>query len=393
MHPLQITASAMVNALGHGKKATLDALAAMRSGLTLADNEDIQFPTYLGMVEGLDNSPLQPGWSQFDCRNNRLARQGLDTDAFKESVFDACERYGDHRVGIFLGTSTSGIAATESAYKRKDSESGQLPASFDYLNTHNLQSLENFCRQYLGITGAGLTISTACSSSSKVFAAASRYIEAGVCDAAVVGGVDSLCLTTLYGFHSLQLVSTAPCRPWDKDRNGITIGEAAGFALLEKSEDKDGVFLKGYGESSDAYHMSTPHPEGAGACLAISDALGRAGLSADDIGYVNLHGTGTKSNDDAEDKAIIKMLGTETPCSSTKGWTGHTLGAAGITEALISLLVLENSFLPANLNTSNKDNTLSANILFANRNKAVSDVLSNSFGFGGSNCCLVFGRL
>jgi len=261
------------------------------------------------------------------------------------------------------------------------------------MNTHNLQSLENFCRQYLGITGVGLTVSTACSSSSKVFAAAERYIKAGLCDAAVVGGVDSICLVTLYGFNSLQLVSTGPCRPWDKDRSGITIGEAGGFALLEKSDDEDGVFLKGYGESSDAHHMSTPHPEGEGAGLAISDALGRAALSPDDIGYVNLHGTGTKSNDAAEDKAIIKIFGTDTPCSSTKGWTGHTLGAAGITEALISLLVLENDFLPANINLAYIDDALSANILLENRDNIVTNVLSNSFGFGGSNCCLVFGKL
>jgi len=393
MRPLQITASTMVNALGAGKESTLDALKSMKSGLILAENKEVQFETYLGVVEGLEESPLQGELCRYDCRNNRLARRGLDTDNFKTSVVDACERYGADRVGIFLGTSTSGIAATESAYKQKDDVSGQLPDSFDYMNTHNLQSLENFCRQYLGITGVGLTVSTACSSSSKVFAAAERYIKAGLCDAAVVGGVDSICLVTLYGFNSLQLVSTGPCRPWDKDRSGITIGEAAGFALLEKFDDKDGVFLKGYGESSDAYHMSTPHPEGEGAGLAISDALGRAALSPDDIDYVNLHGTGTKSNDAAEDKAIIKILGTDTPCSSTKGWTGHTLGAAGITEALISLLVLENNILPANLNLAYIDDALSANILIENRDDKVTNVLSNSFGFGGSNCCLVFGKL
>ena len=383
----------MVNALGLGKQATLDALRGAKSGLLPADNADLQFETYLGVVEGLDDTPLQDRWDRFDCRNNRLARQGLDTDNFKGSVFDAIKKYGTDRIGIFLGTSTSGIAATELAYKHKDNLRGKLPDSFDYMNTHNLQSLEKFCRQYLGITGAGITVSTACSSSSKVFAAAERYISAGVCDAAVVGGVDSLCMTTLYGFNSLQLVSTGPCCPWDKDRSGITIGEAAGFALLEKSDDRGGIFLKGYGESSDAYHMSTPHPEGAGAGLAISDALGRAALSPDDIGYVNLHGTGTKSNDAAEDNAIIKILGTKTPCSSTKGWTGHTLGAAGITEALISLLVLENNFLPANLNLVHCDDSLSANVLIENTDDAVTNVLSNSFGFGGSNCCLVLGKL
>jgi len=393
MQPLKITAASLVNALGKGKAATLQALQDQRSGLQQTEDPDVQFDSCLGMVPGLEDQPLEDVWTRFDCRNNRLAKLGLDTDGFREAIHNARDHYGAHRIGVFLGTSTSGIAATEWAYRQRGvTRNGSLPDSFDLLSTHNIHSLVSFTQEYLGLNGVGLTISTACSSSAKVFAAATRHIEVGLCDAVVVGGVDSLCLTTLYGFHSLQLVSPQPCRPWDAQRNGITIGEAAGFALLEKPDDTPGIVLKGYGESSDAYHMSTPHPEGAGASLAIQRALQRADLAASDIGYINLHGTATPSNDAAEDRAIVNIFGNNTPCSSTKGWTGHTLGAAGITEALIAMLVLENNLLPVNLNMSEKDPVLSANILTENRAMQIDHVMSNSFGFGGSNCCLVLGR-
>ena len=381
----------MVNALGTGKAATLAALEQMTTGLVPAIGTDVHFKTYVGRVEQLADERLTGRFGKYDCRNNRLARLCLETDNFKQSALEACKRYGAHRVGIFLGTSTSGIATTENAYRNRPNATIELADSFDYLATHNLHSLVEFCRLYLGVKGPGLTISTACSSSSKVFAAASRYIQAGLCDAAIVGGVDSLCLTTLYGFHSLQLVSEKPCRPWDKERDGINIGEAAGFALLEQSPEREGVYFKGYGESSDAYHMSSPHPEGLGAKIAMENALKSAALAADDIGYINLHGTATVNNDAAEDRAVSDTIGTETPCSSTKGWTGHTLGAAGITEALISLLVVEHGLLPASLNTSDIDESLSCNILERNRSVDVTNVMTNSFGFGGTNSSLILG--
>lgn len=392
MKPLKITAATLVNALGRGMDSTLDALREKRSGLNQADDPQIQFDTWLGKVAGLEEQSLEGAWAPFDCRNNRLAKMCLDTEDFKGTVERACQHYGAHRIGVILGTSTSGIASTEQAYKQRNPQTGSLPDSFDLVNTHSIHSLVNFSQQYLGLNGLGLTISTACSSSANVFAAAARYIETGLCDAAVVGGVDSLCLTTLYGFHSLQLVSPDPCRPWNAGRNGISIGEAAGFALLEKADNSSGVVLKGYGESSDAYHMSTPHPEGTGAGRAMQQALKRANLITTDIDYINLHGTATPSNDAAEDQAIVDVFGSDTPCSSTKGWTGHTLGAAGITEALIAKLVLENDLLPTNLNMEEKDPALSANILVDHVNVDVKNVMSNSFGFGGSNCCLLFGK-
>jgi 3-oxoacyl-[acyl-carrier-protein] synthase-1 len=319
---------------------------------------------------------------------------GLMQDGFADAVTAASQKYGAQRVGVFIGTSTSGILQTELAYRRLDPVSGALPADFVYGSTHNTFSVADFTRQYLGLRGPAAVVSSACSSSAKVFASARRMMAAGLIDAAVVGGVDSLCLTTLYGFHSLGLTSTQACRPFDSTRDGISIGEAAAFALLERVPeqlDNHAVLLLGVGESSDAHHMSSPHPEGLGARLAMQDALAMAGLGAADIDYINLHGTATPSNDAAETKAVATLFGSATPCSSTKGATGHTLGAAGGVEAVICALALQHSLLPGGLNTQQLDSALPLNYLLANREQSLRHVLSNSFGFGGTNCSLVFG--
>jgi 3-oxoacyl-[acyl-carrier-protein] synthase-1 len=228
-----------------------------------------------------------------------------------------------------------------------------------------------------------------------VFAAAARMIQCDLVDAAIVGGVDSLCLTTLYGFSSLELTSQRPCCPYDAERNGISIGEGAGFALLERvpaSLDADAILLLGAGESSDAYHMSSPHPEGLGARLAIERALADAGVATQDIDYINLHGTATPSNDAAEGKAVAAVFGDTVPMSSTKGATGHTLGAAGAIEAIVCALALQHGFLPGSANTGQLDPAIPVDYLLTTRRGDVKRALSNSFGFGGSNCSLVFGR-
>lgn len=394
--PLTITASSMVNALGVGKNATLSALQNKKSGLQLSKNLD--FSTWLGQVAEADDYPLEKALVKFSCRNNQLAKLTLDTDDFRDAINTAKEKYGADRIGVFLGSSTSGSEETEKAYLKRDIN-GDLPENYDFMHTHNFTSLLDYTQQSLGLTGVGHVVSTACSSSAKVFAAAHRHIEAGFCDAAIVGGVDTLTQVSLYGFNSLQLTSSEPCRPCDENRDGISIGEAAGFALLEPhsesglSHSKSKVVLKGYGESSDAYHMSSPHPEGHGAASAMQKALENAALSASDIHYVNLHGTATPANDAAEDKAITSVFGKQTPCSSTKGWTGHTLGAAGITEVLICMLVLENQFLPINLNLNSIDPSLSLHLLLddSEPKQKISNVITNSFGFGGSNCSLILG--
>jgi len=296
---------------------------------------------------------------------------------------------------VFLGTSTAGILQTELAYRARDPLTGALPEAFDYAGTHNTFSVADYVRRRLRLEGPTVVVSCACASSAKVFGAAQRMIEAGLIDAALVGGVDSLCLTTLYGFHSLQLCAAGPCRPFDVARDGISIGEAAAFALLERvpqNLDGDSVLLLGIGESSDAYHISAPHPEGLGARRAMQAALAAAVLEPADIDYINLHGTGTPSNDRAESQAVTSVFGPTTPCSSTKGATGHTLGAAGALEAVISALALENDLMPGGVHTTMIDPTLTALYIKENRRAPVARVLSNSFGFGGTNCSLIFGR-
>ncbi|MDH5327475.1 MAG: beta-ketoacyl-[acyl-carrier-protein] synthase family protein [Gammaproteobacteria bacterium] len=389
---LKITHYTTVNSLGTGLKANLDALQQKRSGLSSCDFSDCHLETWIGQV-ALEQ-PVDGALAQFDCRNNRLALAGMQADGFAEAIAAARQRYGAHRIGVFMGTSTSGIQQTERAYKHRDLVANALPKDFNYQQSHNTFSVAWFTQQYLQLQGPAVVISTACSSSAKVFASASRYIQAGLCDAAIVGGVDSLCLTTLLGFNSLELVSQQKCRPWDGGRNGINIGESAGYALLEKpnGDNAQALELLGYGESSDAYHMSTPHPQGEGAALAMQRALETAELQADKVDYINLHGTATQSNDSAEDHAVVQVFGTFTPCSSSKGWTGHTLGAAGITEAVFCFLAMENNFMPGTLNTTSIDPALSAQVLLDNKAGKINITMSNSFGFGGSNCSLLFGK-
>lgn len=395
MHPLQFSAYTLVSPLGYGLNATLDALRAEKSGLARCDFLDVDLDTYIGRVNGIEDRPVPRSLANYDCRNNRLAQLGLEQDDFMKAVESACARYGRERIGLFLGTSTSGILETELAYRQRDPETGDLPASFNYAGSHSCYSVADYVQHVLALAGPSMVVSTACSSSAKVFGCASRMIETGLCDAAVVGGVDSLCFTTLYGFNSLGLVSSLPCRPYDAGRNGISIGEAAGFVLLEKAASNaspDAVMLLGVGESSDAYHMSSPHPEGKGAQMAIQEALQTAGLTAADIDYINLHGTGTKANDSAEDQAVLNVFGGSTPCSSTKGATGHLLGAAGVGEAIISALSIQQGFMPGGLNTQTLDPALKCHYLLHNRQQAVNRVLSNSLGFGGSNCSLILGK-
>jgi 3-oxoacyl-[acyl-carrier-protein] synthase-1 len=395
MGPLYVTACAAVSALGRGTAATLEALQEGRSGLRRCDFEHAELDTFIGRVQGLESERV--AMAHYDCRNNRLAQLALQQDDFEEAVAHARERYRPHRIGVFIGTSTSGIQETERAYRNRDPETGALPSGFHYGDTSNLTSVADYVRRYLNLRGPLMSISTACSSSAKVFAVAHRFMQAGLCDAAVVGGVDSLCLSTLYGFNSLELLSTQPCRPADRQRDGISIGEAGGFALLEQasaaSRGTATVALLGYGESSDAHHMSSPHPEGTGARLAMERALHYAGLEPAAIDYINLHGTATVTNDLMEDQALCALFGTGVPCSSTKGWTGHALGAAGLMEALICWLSIEHDLVPGSLNTRELDPAINSNVVLQNRQQTVRRVLSNSFGFGGSNCSLIFGRI
>jgi len=395
MKPLLLKSFTATSCIGTGVSATLESLLAQRSGLASCAFETVDIDTHIGEVAGVEDTRLPQALRKFECRNNRLAELALQQDGFFEAAQQAAQRWGRRRVGVFLGTSTAGILETELAYRERDPQSGALPERFEYGSTQNSFSVADYVRRRCRLEGPAAAVSCACASSAKAFGSARRMIEAGVIDAAVVGGVDSLCLTTLYGFHSLQLSSARPCRPFDIARDGISIGEAAAFALLERVPDGlpgGEVLLLGIGESSDAYHMSAPHPEGLGARLAMQAALAAAALEPGDIDYINLHGTGTPSNDRSESQAVAGLFGPMTPCSSTKGATGHALGAAGALEAVISALALEHGLMPGGVNTAEIDPTLTALYLRHNRRAPIARVLSNSFGFGGTNCSLILGR-
>ena len=381
----------LTNALGVGNEATWAAIAARRSGLQRCAFETAEIDTFVGQVPDAALLPVRGDLAHFDCRNNRLAQLSLEQDGFAETIKRAIEKYGADRIGVFLGTSTSGIFSTELAYREREKHNGALPPDFQYAGTQNNYSLAAFVSAYFGLRGPAFVVSSACSSSAKVFGNAKRMVAAGFCDAAIVGGVDSLCLTTLYGFQSLGLVSSEPCRPYDGGRNGISIAEAAGFALLETSI-SDEIQVLGVGESSDAYHMSSPHPEGRGAQKAMRAALTQAGIQPEHIDYINLHGTATKTNDAAEGAAVATLFGHKTPASSTKGFTGHTLGAAGITEIAIAALALQRGMIPGSLNTHTLDPDIAINYQLDNVPRAMRYVMSNSFGFGGSNCSVVLGK-
>jgi len=395
VNPLLLSHYTATSAIGHGLEKNLASLRGRTTGLTLCDFDTVDLDTFVGAVAGVEDEQIRHDLRDYQCRNNQLAQLGLRQDGFTSAVQATVERLGHDRVGVFLGTSTSGILQAELAYRHRDPASGKLPADFIYETTQNCSSVSDFVRRYFSITGPAMVVSTACSSSAKVFGSAYRMIESGMIDAAIVGGVDSLCLTTLYGFNSLGLVSAQPCKPFDIDRSGISIGEAAAFILLERAPvdpGSDDIMLLGFGESSDAYHMSSPHPEGFGASKAMEVALATAGLAASDIDYINLHGTATPSNDTAEGAATSRIFGDSVPCSSTKGVTGHTLGAAGGLEAVIGALAIRHDFIPGGAAGTRLDPSINIDYLIDNRTQPVSRIASNSFGFGGTNCSLILGQ-
>jgi 3-oxoacyl-[acyl-carrier-protein] synthase-1 len=388
--PLAVTAYTVTCAAGRGRDAFAHALATRASGLRENDFPEWPLPCWIGRVAGLDDAPLPAAWAEWESRNHRLAWMALNEDGFHERARAAIERYGASRVALILGTSTSSIGETERAYRELGADGRFAPAQ-RASRVHETHSLGAFVQQALELRGPCLTIATACSSSAKVFASAEHLIRAGVVDAAIVGGTDTLCGSVLYGFNALELVSREPCRPFDATRSGLSLGEAAGFALLENIQvDKSAPRLIGCGESADAHHMSAPHPQGLGAERAMREALARAGMAAGAVDYINLHGTASRQNDEVEAALIARLFPASVHASSTKGWTGHTLGAAGIVEAAVALLAIERGFAPGTLNARDLDPACGPQIRIDNAQRPVRVALSNSFGFGGNNCCLAF---
>lgn len=313
-----------------------------------------------------------------------LAYQGI-----AEAVAEAVDRWGPTRVGAVLGTSTGGIAHTEEAYFHWR-ETGALPDGYS-LDAHSFHTIGRSLRAVGGWSGPTYVVSTACSSSAKVFASARRLLRSGCCDAVLVGGIDSLALTTLRGFHSLSAASSGHCRPFSAERDGMNVGEGAALLLLERDRPSH-VQLVGVGESNDAFHMSAPDPEGRGAIAAMQAALDDAGARPGDVDYVNAHGTGTKRNDIAEALAIGHVLGEQVPVVSTKSYTGHMLGAGGATEAVFAVAAIEQEWVPGNLRLDPVDPEIHLHLPREGQARPVRTVLSNSFAFGGSNACLAFRR-
>ncbi len=387
---LGVSASSIVHPGGHGAASLWSAVREGRSALRPNDLDWCGLPCWIGAVDGVRDTRLPSHLRDWDGRNNRLTHMALDDPAFRQALDRAISRHGATRIGIILGTSTSGIRETECAYETRRT-TGAWPESFDPRATHTLDVLCRFTSLLTGLRGPAVTVSTACSSSAKVFLVAQRWLSLGLIDAALVGGVDSLCLSTLHGFDALQLLSGDPCRPFDVARCGISIGEAAGFMLLER-DPAEIVFSAG-GESSDAWHMSTPHPEGLGARLAMEEALHNAGLDAGEIGYVNAHGTATVANDASEAAALNALFGLgAVPVSSTKGITGHTLGAAGIVEAIITCAALASRELPPSANLDTPDPALGLDTVRQSTPAPLRHAMTNNFGFGGTNCSLIFSR-
>ncbi len=376
---------ATANALGMYTKDALDALRGERSGLRPC-SLDLPFETRCGALP--DEPPPLP--SKFGVYDTRLARLvWMMLDELETPIIDAVARWGPARVAVLLGTSTGGIAVTERAYSSYR-EHGVLPFSFDFARQHAFHAALELVRTRTAIAGPGYVVSTACSSGAKLLASAVRLLATNMVDAVAAIAVDTLCHTTIRGFAGLELLSADMCKPFSRERNGINIGEGAAMVLLDRDLDAD-VFLLGVGESSDAHHMTAPDPDGAGAKLAMLSALEQAGMTPADVDHVNAHGTGTVLNDESEARAILAVLGRDVPVASTKGYTGHMLGAGGLVEVVFAIASLLDDFIPVSLGSEPFDATLGITVNTQATTRRVRTVLSNSFAFGGSNVATLLG--
>ncbi|MBE0457533.1 beta-ketoacyl-[acyl-carrier-protein] synthase family protein [Pseudoalteromonas sp. KG3] len=385
--PLFISHYAMVNALGRDNQSIKrNLLAGSQAGIVLNDTLFNEGSVYVGAVQG-DLPTLTKHATEFQTRNNQLAALALEQ--LHDPVEALTQQYGAKRIAVIVGTSTSGIAQGEQAIQTYQLQ-GTFPVEYHY-QQQEMDNLAQFIRTELGLQGVALTLSTACSSSAKAFATAQEIISAGLADAAIVGGVDSLCGMTVNGFAALASTSAGVCNPSSRNRDGINLGEAAALCIVQKHGK---VKLLAVGESSDAHHMSAPHPQGEGAAVAMRNALAVAGYQACDVDYVNLHGTATPKNDEMEAIAHANVFGLNTPCSSTKGMIGHTLGAAGATEVGLCWLLLGGYDYAPHVWDAQVDESLPAINLVpigARQKTQITTCLSNSFAFGGNNVSVLIG--
>ncbi len=386
---IYISAVGMVNALGNSPdEIAANLTRGVSPGMHIRHGWLQGQDAVLGGIEG-ELPAIPDNFAAHRTRNNQLLLAALAQ--IQPAVDEAIARFGRDRVAVVLGTSTSGLDEGDEHVRL--SLNGEASPNWQY-SQQELGDPSRFLANWLKLEGPAYTLSTACSSSARAIISGQRLINAGLVDIAIVGGSDTLSRMPVNGFNSLESFSTTLCEPFGRDRQGITIGEAA--ALMVLTREPQPVALLGTGESSDAYHISAPHPQGEGAIRAITQALNEAGFTPDEVGYINLHGTATPLNDQIESQVVHDLFGEAVPCSSTKHLTGHTLGAAGITEAALSWLILTRALpLPAqDFERYAPDLTLAAcGVLHkpATLEKAV--ILSNSFAFGGNNASILLGRV
>ncbi|MCZ6579237.1 MAG: beta-ketoacyl-ACP synthase [Gammaproteobacteria bacterium] len=390
--PCYLNALGMLCSSGDSTAEVKRGLLSGQTRLTASDAFSAGKILQLGLYQGdLPSVPLPD--KKWHSRNNQFALAALNQ--IESEVADAIDHYGALRVGVIIGTSTSGVAEAEFAIKQWV-RGDEVPPGYDY-GLQEPGATAQFIASVLKIKGPTYGISTACSSGAKALAAARRLIRANICDAVIAGGVDTLCQLTVSGFSSLEAVSESRCNPFSKNRKGINIGEGAALFLV--TSEVRGVELSGVGEGSDAYHISAPEPSGAGAVRCMTSALDDGSVAATEVGYVNLHGTATALNDQMESLAMQQVFGLDTLCSSTKPFTGHTLGAAGAIEAGICWLTLEagdSELLPVHVWDGIRDPELPYINLVSPGSRLQSPlryVLSNSFAFGGSNISILLGRI
>jgi len=387
MNAIPILQYSCSTSLGHNLHETFQQIRNGQTGIQLQSNlfNPLDYP--VGEIQYQLKNPPET-LNQYKSRCCKIAYTALHH--MEPEIQWLKANFPPNRLGIVCGTSASGTSAVESAWK----PGGDF--HFDYHNLHPHGSVARFIQRVTGFRGPFFTVSTACSSAANAMISAALLLQADICDAVITGGVDALCLTTYYGFQSLQIVSDVPCQPFDRNRSGISIGEGAAFFIMTREvipeiTHSKPVYLIGSGTSSDAYHMTAPDPTGFGAECAIRNAIASGGLHPDDIDYINLHGTGTQLNDKVEAEAVHRIFGREVECSSTKGYFGHLLGGAAAIEAAVCIYALKNQYIPGNANLIEMDPEIKINVIPTSIQKAIRYAANNSFAFGGNNTCLIFG--
>ncbi|ASK26399.1 beta-ketoacyl-ACP synthase [Neisseria chenwenguii] len=399
--PVYLSKPALVSALGSGLETHLEKLLRADPPAPLTFSE--HWVKGKNLAFGTVGRPLRPLPESLDkahiSRTNRLLWHAL---AQIELLIEAAkQRYGASRVAVVIGTSVSGADENIPMFEQRAAGKDWAALPFNQ-QQHAMGAPADFVADIYGLGGLCYAVSTACTSGARALISAARLLRAGLCDAVVCGGVDTLSPLTINGFASLEVLSDGIANPFSANRNGINIGEAAAaFVMTRDADFSDGLLLSGYGASSDAYHMSSPRPDGKGAVMAFEQALQSAGIGAQDVGWINLHGTGTVHNDSMESAAVAQVFGSRTPCTSTKPLTGHTLGAAGALEAALLWGFVSRRFnpagrLPHHVWDGIRDESLPEIALTGQDAHWAADKprigASSSFAFGGSNCVVVIGE-